>query len=71
LRSRAAVSSARAAASAAARSAPAGLGDRRLGGRLSELARRQVVAQVARGDVDHVATLAELLDVTEEDGLGH
>ena len=39
--------------------------------RLGELARHQVVAQVALGDVDDVALLAERLDVLEEDRLGH
>ncbi len=39
--------------------------------RLRELARDQVVAQVALGDVDDVALLAELLDVLQEDRFGH
>ena len=45
--------------------------DRALGGRLGELARDQVVAQVALRDVDDVALLAERLDVLEEDRLRH
>ena len=42
---------------------------RALGGGLGELARDQVVAQVAGRDVDRVAGLAEPLDVLEQDGL--
>jgi len=40
-------------------------------GRLRELARDEVVAQVALGDVDDRAALAELVHVLEEDRLGH
>ena len=42
-----------------------------LGRRLGELARDQVVAQVALGDVDDGPLLAERLDVLEQDRLGH
>src|SRR5258708_31909227 len=45
--------------------------DRTLRGGLGELARDQVVAQVALGDVDHLALLAELLDVFEKDRFRH
>src|SRR5436305_1598791 len=48
--------------------APHGL-DRPPGGGLGELAGDQVVAQVALGDVDHGAALAELVDVLQEDRL--
>jgi hypothetical protein len=48
---------------------PLHLDDARIGGRLGHLARRQVVAQVAGGDVDHVAFAAELLDVLKQDRL--
>ena len=36
---------------------------------LGQLARAEIVAQVAGGDVDHVALAAELLDVLEQDRL--
>src|SRR3954468_3624701 len=45
--------------------------DRALGGGLGQLARDQVVAQVALRDVDDLAALAELLHVLGQDGLGH
>ena len=46
-------------------------GDRALGGGLGQLARDQVVAQVALGDVDDRAALAQRLVVLEQDRLGH
>ena len=48
-----------------------GRGDRALGRRGGELARDQVVAQVALGDVDDGALLPDVLDVPEQDGLRH
>src|SRR5829696_4578148 len=45
--------------------------DGALRGRLGQLARDQVVAEIALGDVDHGAALAHVLDVLEEDGLRH
>src|SRR4051794_39551619 len=47
------------------------LGDRARRRRLGELAGDEVVAKVARRDVDHVAALAERLDGLEQDGLCH
>jgi hypothetical protein len=41
------------------------------GRRLRQFARDEVVAQVARGDVDRLAALAERLDVLEQDRLCH
>src|SRR5258707_1332780 len=51
--------------------APARLLERAAGGRLGELAGDEVVAQVALGDVDDGSTLAEMLDVPQEDGGRH
>src|SRR4051812_31072618 len=51
--------------------APLGLGDRTRRGRLRELPWQQEVAQIAGRDVDHVATLADVLHVLEEDRLSH
>ena len=48
-----------------------GGGDRALGGGLGQLARDQVVAQVALRDVDDRAALAQRLVVLEQDRLGH
>src|SRR6478735_251856 len=48
-----------------------GRGDGALGRRLRQLARDQVVAQVALGDVDHGAPLTERLVVLQKDGLRH
>ena len=45
--------------------------DRALGGRLGELARDQVVAQVALGDLDDGPLGPQVVDVLEQDGLGH
>ena len=45
--------------------------DRALGGGLRDLARDQVVAQVALGDVDDRPAGAELLMVLQEDRLRH
>ena len=53
------------------RGAALGRVDGALRRRLGELARDQVVAQVALGDVDDGALLAERLDVLEQDRLGH
>src|SRR4051794_20858271 len=50
---------------------PLGVGNRRGCGRLSQLPRQQEVAQVALRDVDHVAALADVLNVLEENRLGH
>ena len=52
--------------------APAlGFLQRRPGGGLGELAGQQVVAQVARRDVDGIAAAAKILDVLEKDRLRH
>jgi hypothetical protein len=50
---------------------PLGGLDRAARGGLGELARDQVVAQVALGDVDDRPLLADALDVLEEDRLRH
>ena len=75
LRSRAAVSSARSACSVGRPlgrlGAPLRLRECSVGGRLGQLSRHQVVAQVARGDVDDFAALAECLDRLEQDRLCH
>ncbi len=48
-----------------------GRGDRRVGGGLCELARREEVPQVTRGDVHDRAGFAEPLDVLQQDRLRH
>ena len=45
--------------------------DRALRRRLRELARHQVVAQVALGHLDQIALLAERVDILEEDCFRH
>ena len=45
------------------------LGDAGVGRRLGQLPRAEIVAQVAGGDLDHVALAAQLLDVLEQDRL--
>src|SRR6185437_9412241 len=51
--------------------APLSLGDRARRGRLGQLARHQVVAQVAGSDVHDVATLAERVHTLQQDRLSH
>src|SRR5438105_650573 len=45
--------------------------DRRRRGRLGQLAREQVVAQIAGRHIDHGALLTQRLDVLEQDRLRH
>ena len=51
--------------------AATGRGDRRVGGGLCELARREEVPQVTRGDIHDRAGFAEPLDVLQQDRLRH